>query len=165
MSVGGMRDIAELKGHRRTYIGAMPGQIIQALKKVGVINPLFLIDEIDKMGSGYLGDPANVMLEILDANQNKSFTDNYLGEEVPYNLSEIMFICTANTLDLPLPLLDRMEIIYLSSYTEIEKFHIAKEYLVPENLKKHNLNLEEISFEDQAIKEMIKYYTREAGVR
>lgn len=166
ISVGGTRDVAEISGHRRTYIGAMPGKIIQAMKKVQVINPLFLIDEIDKISPyDHRGDPAYALLEILDPNQNKKFVDNYLGEEVPYNLSEVMFICTANTLDLPLPLLDRMEIIHLSSYTEMEKFRIAKDYLIPENLKKYNLTSEEINFEESAIKDIIKHYTRESGVR
>ncbi|WNE40266.1 MAG: Lon protease 1 [Mycoplasmataceae bacterium] len=166
VSMGGIRDVSEIQGHRRTYIGAMPGRIVQAMKKVQVINPCFLIDEVDKISSDYRGDPVYALLEMLDPNQNKKFIDNYLGEEVPYNLSEVMFICTANDeRDLPLPLLDRMEIIHLSSYTEKEKFHIAKDYLIPENLKKHNLSSKEIKFEDQAIDEIIRYYTREAGVR
>jgi ATP-dependent Lon protease len=166
VSMGGIRDVSEIQGHRRTYIGAMPGRIIQAMKKVQVINPCFLIDEVDKISSDYRGDPVYALLEMLDPNQNKKFIDNYLGEEVPYNLSEAMFICTANDeRDLPLPLLDRMEIIRLSSYTENEKLHIAKDYLIPESLKKHNLSSKEIKFEDQAINDIIKYYTREAGVR
>lgn len=165
ISVAGIRDVAELLGHRRTYIGAMPGKIIQAMKKVRVINPLFLIDEIDKVSSDYRGDPIYALLEILEPSQNEKFVDNYLGEEVPYDLSKVMFVCTANTLDLPLPLLDRMEIIRLSSYTEMEKFHIAKDYLLPESLKKYNLSSEQITFEDSAIIDIIKYYTREAGVR
>jgi ATP-dependent Lon protease len=166
VSMGGIRDVSEIQGHRRTYIGAMPGRIIQAMKKAQVINPCFLIDEVDKISSDYRGDPVYALLEILDHNQNKKFIDNYLGEEVPYDLSQAMLICTANDeRDLPLPLLDRMEIIRLSSYTETEKFHIAKEYLIPESLKKYNLNSKEIDFEDQAINDIIKHYTREAGVR
>ncbi|CAJ0845049.1 7991_t:CDS:10 [Entrophospora sp. SA101] len=166
ISLGGTRDVAEIKGHIRTYIGSLPGKIIQAMKKVQVINPCFLIDEIDKISSDYRGDPASALLQVLDPNQNKEFKDDYLGEGVSYNLSEVIFICTANDeRELPLPLLDRMETISISSYTEIEKFHIAKEYLIPENLKKHNLSVEEINFEDQAVRNLIKYYTREAGVR
>jgi len=164
ISLAGVRDVAEIQGHRRTYIGAMPGRIIQSIKTV---NQLILIDEIDKISSDFRGDPTYALLPIFDPNQNKKFIDNYLGEKVPYDLSKVMFICSANSFDLPLPLLDRMEIIQLYSYTEIEKFQIAKEYLIPENLKKYNLNLnkEEVVFEDQAIKDIIKYYTREAGVR
>jgi ATP-dependent Lon protease len=165
ISLGGMQDVGEIQGHRRTYLGSMPGRIIQAMKKVGTKNPLILIDEIDKVSNSYKGDPSNALLEALDPNQNKKFIDNYLGEELPFDLSEVMFVCTANSLDLPLPLLDRMEIIHLSSYTEKEKFEIAKKYLIPEILKKDNLSSRQISFKDEALMEIIKYYTREAGVR
>ena len=166
ISVGGMRDVAEIRGHRRTYIGAMPGRIIQAIKKSQVANPLFLIDEIDKISSDYRGDPVHALLEILDPKQNKEFIDDYLGNDIPYDLSQVMFICTANDIwNLPRPLLDRLEIIRLYSYTEIEKFHIAKEHLIPENLEKYKLTPNEIEFQDETIKDIIKDYTRETGVR
>lgn len=166
MSLGGVSDEAEIRGHRRTYIGALPGKIIQEMRKAKVINPLFLIDEIDKVAYGRHGDPSSALLEALDPNQNDKFADNYLGSEVPYNLSRVLFICTANSTDLPQPLLDRMEIIYLSSYTELEKLHISKNHLIPNNLKSYGFNSEkEIFFDDEAIKEIISFYTREAGVR
>ncbi|CAG8665335.1 611_t:CDS:2, partial [Ambispora gerdemannii] len=163
ISLGGVRDVAVIQGHRRTYIGAMPGRIIQGMKEAKVIDPLFLIDEIDKISSDYHGDPFHALLEVLDINLNKEFTDHYLG--IPYNLSQVMFICTANSVaDLPRPLLDRMEVIFLHSYTEIEKFHIATEHLIPENLENYNLPAAPV-FQDQAVRDIIKYYTREAGVR
>jgi len=134
-SVGGNDDGAELKGHRKTYLGAMPGKIIKGMKQAGTLNPLFLIDEVDKMVSNFRGDPASILLEIFDKEQNKKFVDNYLGQEVPYDLSKVMFVCTANSLSLPRPLVDRMEIIHLSAYTEMEKVQIAKKYLIPKILE------------------------------
>lgn len=165
MSVGGVYDESEIRGHRRTYVGSLPGKIIQEMKKAKVINPLFLIDEVDKMGSdSFHGNPASALLEVLDPNQNSNFTDNYLGE-VPYDLSKVLFICTANSENIARPLLDRMEIINLSSYTEIEKLHIAKNNLIPRNLKDYNFSPKELSFEDAAITEIIRSFTQEAGVR
>ncbi|WNE41791.1 MAG: Lon protease [Mycoplasmataceae bacterium] len=164
ISVGGVSDEGEIRGHRKTYVASLPGKIIQQMKKAQVINPLFLIDEIDKMGSnGFRGDPANALLEVLDPNQNNKFIDNYLGE-TPYDLSKVLFICTANSSNFPKPLYDRMEIINLSSYTEIEKLHISKNHLIPKNLEKYGLS-DEIEFSDNSIKEMIRFYTQEAGVR
>ncbi|MEG1719121.1 MAG: endopeptidase La, partial [Clostridia bacterium] len=164
ISLGGVRDEAEIRGHRKTYLGSMPGRIIAAVASAGVNNPLILLDEVDKMGADIKGDPASALLEVLDPEQNKDFKDNFI--EVPFDLSNVLFITTANTTDtIQKPLLDRMDIIELSSYTSNEKFHIATEYLVPKQLKKHGLTKLQLKFSDDAIRYMITDYTREAGVR
>ncbi|MGM9961059.1 MAG: endopeptidase La, partial [Allobaculum sp.] len=164
MSLGGVRDEAEIRGHRRTYLGALPGRLIQGMKKAQVINPVFLIDEIDKMASDYKGDPASAMLEVLDPEQNAFFSDHYIEE--PYDLSKVLFIATANYLEnIPAALRDRLEIIELSSYTDVEKIHIAKDHLIPKQLKENGLSADQLIIPDDMILYLIRYYTREAGVR
>ncbi|MFT5744497.1 MAG: ATP-dependent Lon protease, partial [Paracoccaceae bacterium] len=163
ISLGGVRDESEIRGHRRTYIGSMPGKIIQALKKAKTTNPLILLDEIDKMGQDFRGDPASAMLEVLDPEQNSTFADHYL--EVEYDLSNVMFLTTANSYNMPGPLLDRMEIIALAGYTDDEKVEIAKQHLLSKQMKNHGLKPKEFELTDDALREMVRVYTREAGVR
>jgi len=163
MALGGVRDEAEIRGHRRTYIGSLPGKLLQKLSKVGVKNPLFLLDEIDKMGMDNRGDPASALLEVLDPEQNNSFNDHYL--EVDYDLSEVMFVCTSNSMNIPEPLLDRMEVIRIPGYTEDEKVNIAQRYLVPKQMKNNGLEEDELEIGEKPIRDLIRYYTREAGVR
>ena len=163
MALGGVRDEAEIRGHRRTYIGSLPGKLLQKLSKVGVRNPLFLLDEIDKMGMDHRGDPASALLEVLDPEQNHSFNDHYL--EVDYDLSDVMFVCTSNSMNIPEPLLDRMEVIRIPGYTEDEKVNIAERYLVPKQMQNNGLKEKELEIDQDPIRDLIRYYTREAGVR
>jgi ATP-dependent Lon protease len=163
VALGGVRDESEIRGHRRTYIGSMPGKILQSMAKVSVKNPLFLLDEVDKMGQDMRGDPSSALLEVLDPEQNHTFVDHYV--EVEYDLSDVMFVATSNSMNIPEALLDRMEIIRLAGYTEDEKLNIAMRYLVPKQLKAHGLKTNEIDFTEAAVQEIIRFYTREAGVR
>jgi ATP-dependent Lon protease len=163
MALGGVRDEAEIRGHRKTYIGALPGKLLQKLSKVGVKNPLFLFDEIDKMGMDHRGDPASALLEVLDPEQNHTFNDHYL--EVDYDLSDVMFVCTSNSMDIPAALLDRMEIIRIPGYTEDEKVNIALRYLLPKQIKANGLRKDELTLSEAALRDIVRYYTREAGVR
>src|SRR5712672_917039 len=163
MSLGGVRDEAEIRGHRRTYIGSMPGKILQNMTKVQVRNPLFLFDEVDKMGMDFRGDPSSALLEVLDPEQNNTFVDHYV--EVEFDLSDVMFVATANTMNIPAPLLDRMEVIRLSGYTEDEKIAIAKQYLLPKQMKNNGIKPDELHLAESALRDIVRYYTREAGVR
>jgi ATP-dependent Lon protease len=163
MALGGVRDEAEIRGHRRTYIGSMPGKILQNMAKVGVKNPLFLLDEVDKMGQDFRGDPSSALLEVLDPEQNHTFQDHYI--EVDFDLSDVMFVATANTLNIPAALLDRLEVIRLAGYTEDEKVNIALRYLVPKQMKNNGIKRDELGITEDALRDIVRYYSREAGVR